>query len=433
MLVEPPDYVVNVWAVDGLRLTSAPVRIVYRDFAGVHGGERPTIVLLHGSPGRKEEFDNLAPILARSGRVVVPDLPGFGSSTRALPDYSSRAHALYVRQLLDCLGVQRVHVLGYSMGGGVALSFADLAPERLASLTMLSAVGVQEMELTGDYYANHAVHGAQLGALWLLREGTPHMGLLDDMMLGVPYARNFYDSDQRPLRAALAHLVAPMLIIHGLDDPQVPIEAAREHWRLVAQSELITLPGNHFLLFSDTAFLGSAIADFVRRAATGRAPARNDADPERVGLAAAPFDPMTLPRVRGIRSRRLRRRAGRGCVARERRGERGRGYVRCARAHHSRYRPDRLPGRRGGRRRYQVHPCSRHWTRLPGLQLFRVGDAERRVPQPVCHRQFSTPECHSTASGQSLHASGHRDRVGRRVTSGASGCGNRPQASHAGL
>lgn len=300
MHVEPSDYVAKVWAVDGLRLTSEPVSIAYRDFAGVPGGERPTIVFLHGSPGRKEEFDGLAPILARSGRVVVPDLPGFGSSTRVLPDYSSRAHALYVRQLLDRLGIPRAHLLGYSMGGGVALNLTDQAPERVASLTLLSAVGVQEMELTGDYYVNHAVHGVQLGALWILHEGTPHMGLLDDAMLGVPYARNFYDSDQRPLRAALGRLAAPMLIIHGLDDPQVPIEAAREHWRLVPQSELITLPGNHFLLFSDTAFLGSAIADFVRRAATGRAPARNDADPERVPRAAAPFDPMTLPKVRGI-------------------------------------------------------------------------------------------------------------------------------------
>ena len=44
------------------------------------------------------------------------------------------------------------------------------------------------------------------------------------------------------------------------------------------------------------------IADFVRRAAVERAPVRSDADPERVRLAAAPFDPMTLPQVRGIAS-----------------------------------------------------------------------------------------------------------------------------------
>ena len=259
-----------------------------------------TILLLHGSPGHKEELGRLASVLARDGRVIVPDLPGFGSSTRALPDYSFRAHALYVRQLLDRLGLQRVHVLGYSMGGGVALSLVDIAPERVASLTMLSAIGVQEMELTGDYYVNHFVHAAQLAALWVAREGIPHMGLLDRAMLGVPYARNFFDSDQRPLRGVLQRPVVPTLIVHGVDDGQVPIEAAREHYRLVPQSELLALPGDHFLVFTNAEGVGAAVTAFVHRVATGDATRRANADPERIRLAALPFGSTPLPRVRGI-------------------------------------------------------------------------------------------------------------------------------------
>ena len=230
--------------------------IAYRDHVPDSGRDLETIVLLLGSPGRKEEFERLAPVVADHARVVVPDLPGFGSSTKRLPDYSFCAHALYVRQLLDHLGVRRAHVLGYSMGGGVALCLLDVAPERVASLTMVSAIGVQEMELTGDYYVNHAVHGAQLAALWAMREGTPHMGLLDDAMLGVPYARNFFDSDQRPLRAILRRITVPTLIVHGIDDPQVPIDVAREHHRLVPQSELLALAGDHFLVFTKATDLG---------------------------------------------------------------------------------------------------------------------------------------------------------------------------------
>ena len=72
---------------------------------------------------------------------------------------------------------------------------------------MLSALGVQEMELVGEYHVNHSVHALQLGALWLLREGTPHFGALDRGV--VAYARNFYDSDQRPLRAILDRVAMP--------------------------------------------------------------------------------------------------------------------------------------------------------------------------------------------------------------------------------
>ncbi len=296
----PFDRVAVAQAVDGTRLTSEAIRVAYREYAPPSGQDQETIVLLHGSPGRKDDFGRLAPVLAQHARVIVPDLPGFGSSTRTLPDYSFRAHAVYVRQLLDQLGIGRTHVLGFSMGGGVALNLTDVAPERVASLTMLSAIGVQEMELTGDYYVNHAVHGVQLIALWLLHEATPHMGRLDNAMLDVPYARNFFDSDQRPLRNILRRVTVPTLIVHGTDDDQVPIEAAQEHHRLIPQSELHIPYGDHFLLFTRAPYLGNLIAEFVDRAEQGRAPALADADPERVRAASPAFDALRLPQVRGI-------------------------------------------------------------------------------------------------------------------------------------
>ena len=231
-------------------MADGTIRLAYRDYSSSASSHSAPVLLIHGSPGRKEELAPVARALSARFRVIVPDLPGFGASDRSLADYSFRAHAVYLQQLLDALCVERVHVVGFSMGGGVALGLTEIAPERLASLTMLSAIGVQEMELTGDYYVNHAIHAVQLAAIWFAREGVPHMGAFDDAMLGVPYARNFFDSDQRPLRDVLRHVTVPTLIVHGVDDGQVPIEAAREHARLVPQSELVTLPGNHFLVFT---------------------------------------------------------------------------------------------------------------------------------------------------------------------------------------
>lgn len=258
------------------------------------------ILLLHGSPGRKEDFDALAAVLSEEARVIVPDVPGFGESTRHLPDYSFHADAAYITALLDELGVQRVHVLGYSFGGGVALNLVALAPERVASLTMLSAVGVQELELTGDYYANHVVHGTQLAAIWLLQEGTPHFGLLDHSPLDVAYARSFFDSDQRPLRDVLAHVDVPALVIHGIDDPLVPVDAAIEHARLMPQSQFVSLPGGHMLVQSSAALIGDTVQSFVARAEANAAPRRSNAAPARILEAGRPLDVSRLPRVMGI-------------------------------------------------------------------------------------------------------------------------------------
>jgi membrane protein DedA with SNARE-associated domain/surfactin synthase thioesterase subunit len=230
----------------------------------------------------------------------VPDLPGFGHSTRRIPDYSIRAHAGSILELLDELDIEKAHVVGFSMGGGVALELAHRAPGRVRSLTLLSAIGVQELELLGGYRLNHAIHALQLAALVLLHEGTPHFGLLDGLPLDIPYARNFFDSDQRPLRGILASLEVPTLIIHGLRDVLVPVAAAREHHRLVPQSELHLFEENHFMVFRGGSRLAVPLTDFLERVERGEAPRRSQARADRIARAHEPFRASDLPPARGF-------------------------------------------------------------------------------------------------------------------------------------
>jgi pimeloyl-ACP methyl ester carboxylesterase len=237
----------NVHAVAHGRIQSRTILLAYRDTAP-ESAELP-VVLVHGSPGSGEVLEKLAGLLTPRYRVIVPDLPGFGASAHDLPDYSFRDHGEYIVELLDALHVDRAQFVGFSMGGGVVLSIADLAPQRVASIVMLSAIGVQEHELTGSYRVNHFLHGGQLALLWTLKNGFPHFGLFRSLPLTVEYARNFYDSDQRPLRTILAHYRGPMLIIHGTRDRNVPIAAALEHHKLVPQSQIVELDDNHFMAF----------------------------------------------------------------------------------------------------------------------------------------------------------------------------------------
>ncbi|HEX4947308.1 MAG TPA: alpha/beta fold hydrolase [Blastocatellia bacterium] len=288
----------TVQAVDGDRLINRPVKIAYQTFQSAEN--KPTLVLLHGSPGQSGDFARLAPALAPDFYLIAPDLPGFANSTRDVLEYSIRAHARYVLQLLDELHIQRAHVVGFSMGGGVALNLADIAPERVASITMLSAIGVQEMELLGDYYMNHAVHGAQLAGLWGLYELTPHFGYFDGGMLSIEYARNFYDSDQRPLRGILQRYQGAMQIVQGRKDFLVPTEAAREHHRLVPQSELHLLDSDHFMVFRKDSPVAPLLKDFVARVERGAAKKRADAEPTRIAQAALPLNPKDLPKAMGV-------------------------------------------------------------------------------------------------------------------------------------
>src|SRR5258708_23399012 len=141
----------SVHAVDHGRIQSRTILLAYRDTAPDSTGL--PVVLVHGSPGSSEVLERLASLLSPRFRVILPDLPGFGASTRDLPDYSFRAHGEYLIKLMDALAVPRAQIVGFSMGGGVALSMLAMAPERIASIAMISAIGVQERELLGSYGA----------------------------------------------------------------------------------------------------------------------------------------------------------------------------------------------------------------------------------------------------------------------------------------
>jgi len=109
----------------------------------LHRGKgREAIVLIHGFGADKDHFTRVSSGLGHSIRVIIPDLPGFGESTRdhdaryRIADQVDRLH-----QLLAQLGVDRVHLGGNSMGGFIAGQYAATYPEQVASLWLIDAAG----------------------------------------------------------------------------------------------------------------------------------------------------------------------------------------------------------------------------------------------------------------------------------------------------
>lgn len=116
-------------------LTSGGHTLHYLD-----GGSGQTLVLLHGIFAEKDHWVDFARPLTPHYRVLAPDLPGFGESTR-LPDqdYGYAAQIERLKDFLDHVGVQRVHLGGSSMGGTIAALFAIRYPERVASVALIGA------------------------------------------------------------------------------------------------------------------------------------------------------------------------------------------------------------------------------------------------------------------------------------------------------
>lgn len=119
-------------------------------FRTIHGhrrayriaGSGPVIVLLHGVGDNSTTWSPVHAKLAQRFTVIAPDMLGHGESDKPNADYSLSAFANGLRDLLTALDIDRVTLVGHSLGGGVAAQFTYQYPEFVERVVLVSAGGV---------------------------------------------------------------------------------------------------------------------------------------------------------------------------------------------------------------------------------------------------------------------------------------------------
>jgi len=124
-----------------------PLRIQYTTVHGYrrafrYAGSGPALLLLHGIGDSSDTWEPVIEELAQHYTVIAPDLLGHGRSDRPRADYSIAAYACGMRDLISVLDLDRVTVLGHSLGGGIAMQFAYQFPERCERLVLVGTGGV---------------------------------------------------------------------------------------------------------------------------------------------------------------------------------------------------------------------------------------------------------------------------------------------------
>jgi pimeloyl-ACP methyl ester carboxylesterase len=125
------------------------VEIYYED----EGAGQP-VLLIHGHTFDHRAWDWVAPGLRQHDlRLIRPDLRGHGRSARPDRGYHASHHAADMTSVLDAVGVHGAAIVGYSLGGGVALEMALTGPRRVVSLALLSPV-LPDRPYEDDFFAN---------------------------------------------------------------------------------------------------------------------------------------------------------------------------------------------------------------------------------------------------------------------------------------
>jgi pimeloyl-ACP methyl ester carboxylesterase len=267
---------------------TSEAQISYRDL-----GDGPPLLLLHGGgPGATGmgNFGGNAPGLSERFRVIIPDHPGFGAS-RLVTDSGATYRAVSAKamaELIEGLGIEKAHIVGNSMGGGVALTMALRHPQVVDRLVLMGpwmpGLGIPllaplPVPLLQEYYPDPSlekmrllikafVFDAGFDGFEELAKSRYEASLDPEIAAG--YLRMSTgtdpDPDPRPAFDQLASLDNPALLLWGRDDRFCSLDDAFMYLAALRHSRLIIFREcGHWVQAEKVAEFNSEVTAFLGR------------------------------------------------------------------------------------------------------------------------------------------------------------------------
>lgn len=207
----------------------------------IEAGSGPTVILLHGLGGDATNWAMTVPALAQKFHVYVPDQIGFGQSDKPMINYRVATLVDFLAQFYKKLGIEKATIVGNSLGGWTAASFAISYPEKVEKLVLVDAAGYTSKrwngpELSKDLYsvlnpATTADLKRAMSAVFynkaMLTDAFVETAFANKLKRGDGYTINaFIDSVLRGedyIDDKVKTIKAPTLVVWGREDGLTPL------------------------------------------------------------------------------------------------------------------------------------------------------------------------------------------------------------------
>lgn len=245
------------------------------------------LVFLHGSGGHLEAYARNVGPLSEHFRVIAIDLMGHGYSSRPDRDYHIADYCTHVRDVLDALGLQRVHLAGESLGAWIAAAFAARHPERVERLVLNTPAGLtcnepalaRQRALFLKAVDDPSSKNIRTRLEWLMADP----GKVTDDLVSVRYAIYSQPDYPKTMRhicvlmepegrrsnmlqeADLQAIRAPTLVLWTAHNPTDGIEVGQRAAGAIPNARLELMEGcGHWPQFEDPPRFNALIGDFLR-------------------------------------------------------------------------------------------------------------------------------------------------------------------------
>ena len=251
------------------------------------GAGKP-VLFIHGSGPGVSAWANwrlVMPVLAKTRRVLAPDMVGFGFTERFAPGTGPERYNMdtWVRQALDLLDAQdiaRADVVGNSFGGALALALAIRAPQRVRRLVLMGSVGVpfaitpgldavwgyqpsfESMRRLMDWFAYD--RSRVTDELAQLRyEASIRPGFQESFGAMFPAPRQRWVDAMASPEAAIRSLPHETLVVHGREDQVIPVSTSLRLMELLDNADLSVYSHcGHWSMIERNADFNRALTEF---------------------------------------------------------------------------------------------------------------------------------------------------------------------------
>ncbi|RUR72514.1 alpha/beta fold hydrolase [Chlorogloeopsis fritschii PCC 9212] len=210
---------------------------------GIANNSTP-ILFIHGWAVGIDPYQEVLNSLCDRHHLIAPYLPGFGKSSGSVEDWNYQNYAQILIEFLQELNIRKVHVIGHSLGGGIAATLAALKLNLVKSLILVDSTGIP-VEPVPLVLAQRAIE---------MTAQTPQMKFPQVLQIFQAFSYNLLFRSQNTIKALmlslekdlktlLPQIQSPCLLLWGANDLTTPLKAAQEFSQLIKGSQLIIVDG----------------------------------------------------------------------------------------------------------------------------------------------------------------------------------------------
>lgn len=249
----------------------------------VEAGSGPTVILLHGLGGSSGDFTFNIASLAQKFRVIAPDQLGFGNSDKPMIDYRIGTYVDFLDRFLTELKIERASLVGNSLGGWIAASYALAHPARVERLVLVDAAG---FALPADFDVKQLKGlntSTRDGIRQLIRRGFYNHGLFaGDAFVDAAFTRRISAGDGYTIGRLLELIISreecldnrldavkqPSLVIWGRQDGILPLADGERFQREIPGAQLVVFDNcGHLPQVEKAGAFNAVVTNFLTAAA----------------------------------------------------------------------------------------------------------------------------------------------------------------------